>query len=184
MRPKEWMFEIGPQGKPRVAGGDGPQFNLSHCDELVACAASQCVPLGIDVENLYRHAPLQLAERYFAPTEVTWLRSLPSRARLTGFIRLWTLKEAYLKATGFGFSQRLNSFAFEFEPLRVVFFDPALGDATAWRFRQYPIGSRHMLALAWQAAETDMTVEVVAVRFEVQGRCHICVVPAENDRPH
>lgn len=164
--PEAWAFEMGAHGKPRVARGAGPQFNLSHCDGLVTCAVSQLVELGIDVENLDRCAPLELADACFAPAEEGWLGSLPAAARQTGFFRLWTLKEAYIKATGRGLDQPLGALAFGFDPLRVTFTDPALGDPAAWRFEQRQVGTRHILALAWRAVATEVSVEVAAVRLE------------------
>ena len=164
--PEAWAFEMGAHGKPRVARGTGPQFNLSHCDGLVTCAVSQRVELGIDVENLDRPAPLELVNACFAPAEEDWLRCLPEAAQQTGFFRLWTLKEAYIKATGLGLTQPLDVFAFRFDPLRVTFTDPALGDPGAWRFEQRHVGVRHILALAWRAAATEVPVEVTAVRLE------------------
>lgn len=164
--PEAWRFEMGAHGKPRVARGAGPQFNLSHTDGLVACAVSQRVELGIDVEDLDQHAPLELAGTYFARAEEGWLRGLPEAARQTGFFRLWTLKEAYVKATGLGLAQPLDALAFGFDPLHVTFTDPALGDPAAWRFVQRQVGARHILALAWQAVATEVPVEVAAVRLE------------------
>jgi len=164
--PQAWAFEKGAHGKPRVARGAGPWFNLSHCDGLVTCAASQCVELGIDVENLARRAPLELAVTCFAPAEQNWLRSLPAPAQQTGFFRLWTLKEAYVKATGHGFAQPLDALAFGFDPLRVTFADQALGDPATWRFEQRQVGARYILALAWRTVAREVEVEVTPVRLE------------------
>jgi 4'-phosphopantetheinyl transferase len=164
--PGAWAFETGARGKPQVARGAGPRFNLSHCDGLVACAVSQRVELGIDVESVDRCAPLELAGRCFAQAEEAWLHGLPAAARPAGFFQLWTLKEAYIKATGLGLAQPLDAFRFCFDPLRVTFADPVLGDPAAWRFEQHPVGARHILAVAWRAIKMEVPVEVTAVRFE------------------
>jgi 4'-phosphopantetheinyl transferase len=164
--PGSWAFETDARGKPRVADGAGLQFNLSHTRGLVACAVSWQVELGVDVENLDRRAPLELAGTYFAPAEQAWLRGLPTAARPRGFFQLWTLKEAYIKATGLGLAQPLEAFAFGFDPLHVTFADPALGDPAAWRFYQRPVGTRHVLALAWRADVAVVPVETAVVRFE------------------
>jgi 4'-phosphopantetheinyl transferase len=164
--PTAWAFETGVQRKPHVAGGTGPQFNLSHCDGLVACAVSHVVEIGIDVENLDRQAPLYLACTHFAGSERAWLRDLPAALRPMGFYKLWTLKEAYIKATGLGLSQPLDAFAFAFEPVCVTFADPSLGDAAAWGFEQRLIGSHHILAIAWSTPAVGLLVKIKSVQFE------------------
>jgi len=162
--PAEWTFEGGVHGKPKVSGAPGPHFNISHCEGLVACAVSHAVEIGVDVERLERPAPLELAGHYFAAAECTMLSAMPEAQRPLGFFRLWTLKEAYIKATGLGLAQTLGDFAFSFEPLRVSFADPALGDAAAWQFRQTTIGPEtHVLALAWRGAPLPVEITPVAL---------------------
>lgn len=162
--PAAWRFETGAYGKPKISGAEAPHFNLSHCEGAVACAVSHDTEVGVDVECLDRRAPIELAGSHFATSECAWLEQQPEALRPIGFFRLWTLKEAYIKATGLGLSQRLDDFAFQFEPLRVTFADPALGDAAAWRFEQKLIGSqRHTLATAWRAGSTPMRVKVKTV---------------------
>lgn len=163
--PEDWTFEIGAQGKPKVSGTPGSHFNISHCDGLAACAVSPTVEIGVDVECLERPVPLELAGRYFAVAECALLSGMPEAQRPLGFFRLWTLKEAYIKATGLGLAQTLGDFAMAFEPLRVSFADPELGDPTAWQFRQTIIGpEKYVLALAWRGA--PLPVEITPVTLE------------------
>jgi 4'-phosphopantetheinyl transferase len=166
VEPQTWTFEVGRHGKPRVAGGAGPRFNLSHCDGLATCAVSECTELGLDVENIDRPAPLEVLTTCFAASEVRWLRSLPEEAQQIAFVRLWTLKEAYIKAIGIGLAQPLDALAFDLDPLAVTFLDPALGNPTEWRFEQRKIGDRHILSLAWQQSMTAMPIRVAAVPLE------------------
>lgn len=163
--PQAWTFDTGPHGRPAVARGGGAHFNLSHCDGLVACAVGCGAEPGIDVENLDRGVPLDVAATWFAADEVKWLYGLPATARPAGFLRLWTLKEAYIKATGLGLSQPLDAFAIGFDPLRISFTDPALGDPSAWRFEQLEIGGRYVLALAWRAPPKPVRTEVTSVNL-------------------
>jgi 4'-phosphopantetheinyl transferase len=166
VRPEAWAFELDVHGKPRVTQEAGPRFNLSHSDGMVACAVSERTEVGVDVENLDQHAALELSATYFAASEQRWLRSLPTAAQRLGFFRLWTLKEAYIKATGMGLAQPLDAFAFGLDPLSLTFFDRALGDPSAWRFRQYDVGERHLLAVAWRQGATEMPIALRAVRLE------------------
>jgi 4'-phosphopantetheinyl transferase len=159
-------FETAPGGKPRLGPAPGPYFNLSHCEGLVACAVSPDLELGVDVERVSGDPPLELVRSHFAPEEERWFSSLPRLARPVAFFRLWTLKEAFIKATGRGLTQPLQDFAFGFDPLHVSFRDPALGDSRAWHFEQRVIGGEHLLALAWRGGSQDALVAIREVRFE------------------
>ena len=107
--PAAFAFEAGAHGKPAARIGGRPAgvaFNLSHTRGLVGVAiADGARALGLDVEPIDRRAPFGVARRYFTAEEVGWLDRLPEAARAEGFFRLWTLKEAFIKATGKGLTQ-------------------------------------------------------------------------------
>ncbi len=163
--PQAWEFETAPGGKPHIRGGSALHFNLSHSDGMVVCAASNVGELGVDVEAAGRNLPLEIAGQYFAAEEVAWLRSLAEAEQVLGFLRLWTLKEAFIKATGQGLAQPLHDFAFRFDPLNVVFHDPALGVAEDWRFDQYVMAG-HVLALARRATAGIARVALSRMSFD------------------
>ncbi|XP_022767053.1 uncharacterized protein LOC111311705 isoform X2 [Durio zibethinus] len=64
--------------------------------------------IGIDVEGKQRKIKndiIAFAQRYFSPCEVKLLTAISdSEIQRQEFIKLWTLKEAYVKALGKGFS--------------------------------------------------------------------------------
>jgi 4'-phosphopantetheinyl transferase len=133
-------FVAGPNGKPAVHRNGQPapiSFNLSHAKGMVGVAvlARSEVPVGFDVESFDRRIDLDVADRYFRPEEVNWLTSLAPDDRPRGFLRLWTLKEALIKATGEGLSRELDSFWFEVFPPRLHFV-PTDGTESGWRFEQ------------------------------------------------
>jgi 4'-phosphopantetheinyl transferase len=162
-----WAFETAPSGKPRVGPLPGPHFNLSHSERLVACAVSKEVELGIDVEPINRRAPLEIAKTHFAPMEQSWIAALPRSEQALGFWRVWTLKEAFIKATGRGLAQPLQHFSFMLDPLGVIFHDRALGDSQAWHFEQRLVGSGHLLALAWRDAHHEASVDIREMQLEM-----------------
>ncbi|MBT5455802.1 MAG: 4'-phosphopantetheinyl transferase superfamily protein, partial [Rhodospirillaceae bacterium] len=92
-------------------------FNLSHSDEAMLLAVSGVSAMGIDVEAI---KPLddivQVARRFFEPTETAALLALPEADQLSAFYRCWTRKEAVLKAVGTGLSTPLDSFTVAFLP--------------------------------------------------------------------
>jgi 4'-phosphopantetheinyl transferase len=92
-----------PHGKPRLVGG-GPEFSLTHSGGLVGVAVAE-VPVGIDVEDLSRPGlGRAVEEETLTPAERAMLDGLDADARHAGFLRLWTRKEALLKASGTGLS--------------------------------------------------------------------------------
>lgn len=93
----------GPHGKPELRGG--PFFSLSHSGDLALCAVSATRVVGVDVEEL-RPVPgaEEIAHRWFTPGEWSEFRSAPGGELERAFFRVWTRKEAYLKALGIGLS--------------------------------------------------------------------------------
>jgi len=166
IHPLAWQFSQGPHGKPAVAGRTDLHFNLSHCHGLVACALRLERPVGLDVEWLGRPAPVEIAEHFFSPDEIEWLQRLPVPERQFGFFRLWTLKEAYIKAVGLGLSQPLRDFTVSVDTLDVSFANPALGDTHTWRFHQESLESGHILAAAWQTEDLEAHIRVAPFRFD------------------
>lgn len=101
-------FQFGKEGKPYLSGQPEVHFSLSHSGELALCALS-AFEIGCDVETP-RRVDLALAERFFHPEESALLFSLPQREREAAFLRLWTLKESYVKAIGLGLALPLDAF--------------------------------------------------------------------------
>lgn len=92
-----------PHGKPVLAGGPG--FSFSHAGDLVGVAVRPDGPVGLDVEQVRAVADLDsVAEHVRSPAE---------RARgavdTAGFFRLWTRKEALVKATGDGLGSPMTA---------------------------------------------------------------------------
>lgn len=148
-----WRFTRGAQGKPEIAAEhEMPwlRFSLSHTRGLAACALAGTDDIGLDVEDLDRRAASpDLARRYFAPEEAAWLDAVPAEDRHAAFLRLWTLKEAYVKATGEGIAVGLDSFAMEIDPPRLL---RAPGGTQHWRFLQHQPTPRHILSVALRDA--------------------------------
>jgi 4'-phosphopantetheinyl transferase len=116
-----WRFAEGEYGRPELASCcaiDGLRFNISHTRGLVTCAVAYR-DVGVDVESADRAVDLDLADTVFAPEEALVLKSAPPALQRDLFFRLWTLKEAFIKATGEGLNRPLGSFSFTLGPVRI-----------------------------------------------------------------
>lgn len=146
------------RGRPRL-GGDlaGWDCNWSHSGDGLLVALGQGVQVGIDLERLRPRArALELAQRFFTPTEVDWLHGAPSAAvRDHAFLRLWCAKEAVLKAHGHGISFGLDRLRFEDgeDGLRLVACDPALGAPGQWQLHELQPAQDYLGALAWRPGQ-------------------------------
>jgi len=120
------------------------QFNVSHHGDWVILTAESRFSVGCDVMGItkpgssqatfFRHMRSNFSthewESIVLKTEDPKDEEKQDRAQLTRFMRLWTLKESYVKALGEGLS---------LEPKRVCFkmeFDPTSSIDREWNFDQ------------------------------------------------
>jgi len=91
-------------GKPSVAES-GIRFNVSHSHSIALYAIADGAEVGCDIERVDPGLDIEgIAERFFAPEEISMLQSLSGQLRRAGFFNCWTRKEAYLKCRGCGLS--------------------------------------------------------------------------------
>jgi phosphopantetheinyl transferase len=95
----------GDHGRPFVAGGP-VSFSVSSSHELAAVATSTGV-VGVDLE-LVASAGVP-AELGLAPAEQRHVEALAPDLRTPTVLRLWTAKEAVLKADGLGIADGLST---------------------------------------------------------------------------
>ncbi len=165
--PADWQFVTNAHGRPEIsarpAGTPDLRFNISHTDGLIACAVTIGREVGVDVEQTGRHLTHDVAGRFFAPKEVRDLRTLPEGDQQRVFFDYWTLKEAYIKARGFGLALPLKDFAFTLNPPAppTIGFEPALDDDPAtWQFLQDWPTPEHRLGLAVRREGADLPVRI------------------------
>jgi 4'-phosphopantetheinyl transferase len=98
----------GPHGKPILAGDHAGElhFSLSHSGNAAAVAAA-CAAVGVDLEAVRPLAAENLAARFFGDDERRQVAAATDPG--AAFVRLWTRKEALLKATGEGIGGGLAS---------------------------------------------------------------------------
>jgi len=113
--PDRVRYVFGHNGKPALAPGFTPgglRFNLAHSGDMALVGVALGREVGVDVEQT---RPLldaeSIAERYFSARERAALADWPAAERPAAFFKIWTGKEAFIKATGHGLSLPLDSFS-------------------------------------------------------------------------
>lgn len=99
----EHEITFAPPQKPRFSSS-ALHFNISHSNNAVAAVISDR-EVGIDIEKVGK-----LRERILQKCFSVRERELVTSPE--AFYRLWTLKEAYLKALGTGIDRRLDTLEF------------------------------------------------------------------------
>lgn len=103
--PEAIRFGYGEHKKPFLDGepARGVQFSISHSGDMAAIAVACGRSVGIDIEKIRDGIPEPDAcLRFFSDKESAAIRNLRGRAKAELFLRIWTRKEALLKATGEG----------------------------------------------------------------------------------
>ncbi|XP_039816503.1 L-aminoadipate-semialdehyde dehydrogenase-phosphopantetheinyl transferase-like isoform X5 [Panicum virgatum] len=168
--PGSFEFKKNKFGKPEILWQSDDNkmewplhFNISHTSSLIACGITMDNLIGIDIEEKKRKTAkniLSLARRYFTPSEVDYLAQIPDPdAQQKEFIKLWTLKEAYVKALGRGFSGApFNKFSIEMEAkngIRISVAPKVFKDSDStcdclsenWQFALAELNSSHYMAV-------------------------------------
>lgn len=115
--PSGWRFTAGNQGKPEVAEGlPHLEFNVSHSGSCVAVAISGKHPVGIDVEGIAPGDCHQALGEVLTPREADKLKQMDQPQQKLEFVRIWTVKEACVKALGHGIAMDFRSLEVRFYP--------------------------------------------------------------------
>ncbi|MEV8536196.1 4'-phosphopantetheinyl transferase superfamily protein [Streptomyces sp. NPDC051211] len=128
----------GPHGRPVVAGG-GLHFSLSHSADS-AYLAFAGVPVGVDVEAMPTASAVTDVLGTLHPRETAELSARPVADRPAALARIWSRKEACLKATGAGLTGGLA------EPY--VGSGPAPARIPDWTLTDLPAPEGYAAALA------------------------------------
>jgi 4'-phosphopantetheinyl transferase len=171
--PHRIRFALEDHGKPYVTEPDEAKqlFNIAHTDGLVMCGIGNAghQSVGIDVERLNRRTDPELAQRYFSEPEVRFLREIESdSARQIAFLRIWTLKESFIKALGTGLQTPLADFAFEeieSDSPSIRMLNPDLEADLHWKFFSLQPRPGFIGAVA-VATDSAAKVELELHRFE------------------
>jgi 4'-phosphopantetheinyl transferase len=171
--PDQWSFVRTDYGRPVIANNDSVakriSFNISHTEGIVLLGVTSMQAIGVDVENLRRRVtPFEIADQFLTEQEEATLFRFPANERPERFFHYWTLKEAYVKAQGQGFSIPLKAFSFELThdcQIKTQCELRAQGSLTDWRFWLLRIGADHIAAVC--TARSLASPQTIAVKSVV-----------------
>lgn len=97
-------WSVSRNGRPELRNAGGLDCNLSHTGAVAAIALARGRRVGVDVETVRRDTPVgRLAQRFFPADQAGHVGADPER-----YYRLWTRKEACVKAVGGRMAQSLG----------------------------------------------------------------------------
>jgi 4'-phosphopantetheinyl transferase len=115
--PHQVALSYGSHGKPRIsetASARKLEFNLSHSCDWALVAVTQGQAVGVDIERVRAIADMEsIARSIFTPPECDALSHAEPSAKASVFFRLWTRKEAVVKAMGSGLAAPLDRLVIE-----------------------------------------------------------------------
>lgn len=171
INPRDWEFERNEYDRPEISQSlkvENLRFNMSHCSGLVAYIVNDEIDGGIDVERTdhTQSDPMQIAQNFFSPIEIHNLKGFDSNEAIRKrFFEYWTLKEAFIKANGLGFSMPIEKFSFHIHKNNSVQInfsnDVLLDDPQTWQFLlRYPTAN-HVLAVALKRGyDSDFSIVI------------------------
>lgn len=144
-------------GKPFALVDGGPtaiSFNVSHSGSRGLIAFAPAGRLGVDIEERTDRCDIDLlSQGVFGPAEQAELASTSGYDKTHLFFRMWTIKEALMKAHGAGF--QLDASSFEIPPSMLRGMREA-----AFRLPQLP-------EVAWRLADLGNERFAAAIALEV-----------------
>ena len=144
-------------GRPFLPDRPALDLNLSHGGGWVAVGLSAGGRIGVDVEGSVRPVDWDgIAPVFLHPAELDAYRGLPAGARARHALELWSVKEAFLKATGEGLIA---------EPRSVR----PIADGSAWRLARAGLSLR---------ADSRLLSDGARLAWAVEGEREVAVVVA------
>lgn len=152
--PGDVQFEYGPRGKPAVAQPSMDlRFNLSHSGEIAVFALAAGCEIGVDVEKIRPVREMSsIAEQFFSHEEAAALDNLTAADRELAFFRVWTCKEAYIKAVGTEMGFQLDASRVSVQPrleARLTHIPGEQAKARSWQLHAFHPAPRCLGALTY-----------------------------------
>ena len=152
---QEPVFAETALGKPYLENYPHIHFSLSHSGCWAVCAVGEA-PLGVDVEQ--PRCTMEIAKRFFRPDE------LPETEDKDHLLRLWTAKEAFVKALGKGLTVPLDSFRVILSQNEAVL-DQNLSEFS-FLLQEFSLGENRICLCA-----TEKAIQLEKIKAPLEGSC-------------
>lgn len=156
-------------------------FSISHTHDLVALALTRGARIGVDLEHLRPPADLpELAKRILSADDLRLFQALPQSEISPAFFRVWTRKEAYLKARGEGITQGLRQFSVSLGPEEIsgVQDHREKTPTPAWRLHNLPVPADYMGSVACD--DPSRPLDFSFVELQADGDFQQIAAPAKS----
>jgi len=146
MEPAALRFADDAQGKPALHPPSRLRFNLSHAADVALIAVHEGGEVGVDVEQIRPVSEMGgIAASHFSREEQAALWAASAEARLETFYRIWTRKEAFVKATGVGIGPALARFAVTADRARPrLLYALDTPDASSWNMYDVTVAAPYV----------------------------------------
>jgi 4'-phosphopantetheinyl transferase len=143
-------------GKPFIDAHHDLRFNMSHSGEYVVCAMDTA-EIGVDMEKI-KVRECQAISAFFSPRELSVYNGKAFSEKSGFFFELWTAKESFIKALGYGFALDLADFTINFG--RSITVETTI-DPRHWHFRQFEIDPDYKMTVCALHADFPHSVRMM-----------------------
>lgn len=134
--------------KPFLSVNNGEHrvnFSLSSSENLFAFCLGNNIRLGIDIEIIHDDPDFKvIAKVFYSKKENKFLEKMPKEKQAKAFLRIWTAKEAFIKANRLiepdQFSIDLAETSFQIKPLEF--------DNQQWHFYNPAVSNKYILTIS------------------------------------
>lgn len=143
-------FDLLGEGKLILKNPDSfLDFNISHTDHFMALGYSSKGYIGVDIEHLRKPNNLQdIMKKVFNPDEIRQVNN-SANANLS-FVKLWSAKEALIKASAGGVFKHAMQVHLDIEGLQVINVPREFGLASDWTFSLFESVPGHIVSVAFK----------------------------------
>ena len=162
--PKEIQFTYNEYGKPLLQNKSfksfNVHFNVSHSGDLFKIALSKLSAVGVDIEQMNQKIDvIGVGKEVFTSNELSKLVQYTEKEKYFEFYRMWTIKEAYIKYLGRGFSfdpKKIEvcekNFTFQYPGSPQI-------NLSHPKFSQYFLDSKYSVAIVYSQNSEDLSKE-------------------------
>lgn len=133
----EYCIEKTERGKPFLAEFPEFYFSVTHSKDKIMVALSRGA-VGVDLEKMREIDAVAIAQRFFSPREMFFLEGESHSYYQETFFKLWTAKEAVLKADGNGIASGMKKSIATMEEGRVT---SVLVEKQSWWISSWSLGT-------------------------------------------